>query len=253
MSTTKDEKAQVRISIADVNPLGPAWQIMKQKTNIAILLASGLLFGFSYGLCYTCARTFADAPYNYDPLRVGAILLSFGLGSVGGSVLGGRWSDRILIRLKKANGGISTPEMRLQSTTIAMLVLPFPTITYGWTAHFHVNVAVPVIMLFIIGFTLLWAYSSALTYIVDSNPGRASSAIAMNSCFRGGTGFIVAEVSGPIQDAIGDGGLYSIWTGILVGVAVLMMLTARRGAVWREGEDTQKLKKALEKASRAKS
>ncbi|KAG8996778.1 hypothetical protein FRB94_008032 [Tulasnella sp. JGI-2019a] len=104
-------KADFKLSIADVNPLGPVWQVMRQRSNIAILFASGCLFGFSYGICYTCAITFAEAPYSYDPLRVGEVLLSFGIGSVSGSVLGGRFSDRILARLKKANGGISRPEV----------------------------------------------------------------------------------------------------------------------------------------------
>lgn len=62
---------------------------------------TGLTFGFQYGICYTAALTFAAAPYNYGPIVVGLILLSFGVGSVGGSVLGGRWSDRTLRRLQR--------------------------------------------------------------------------------------------------------------------------------------------------------
>ncbi|KAG8888344.1 hypothetical protein FRB98_007918 [Tulasnella sp. 332] len=243
--------ADFKLSIADVNPLGPAWQIMRQRSNVTILFASGLLFGFSYGICYTCAITFAAAPYSYDPLRVGAVLLSFGIGSVSGSVLGGRFSDRILARLKKAHGGVSRPEMRLESIKIATFILPISVLTYGWTSHFHVNVAVPTITLFLSGFSLMWTYSSTLTYIVDSNPGRASTGIAMNSCFRGMAGFIVAEISVPIRDAIGDGGLYSIWTSILLGVAGLMIYTARKGASWREEEESRKLKRALERAHEA--
>lgn len=138
------------------------------------------------------------------------------LGNVGGSLLGGRWSDQILARLKAANRGVGNPEMRLKSTTIAMLILPFATLAYGWTCHYHVHVAAPVVALLVAGFTLMWGYSSTLAYIVgawlacqlqsfsfrlqvDSNPGRAISAVAMNSCFRGLGGLIVAEVSAPIQ------------------------------------------------------
>ena len=36
---------------------------------------------------------------------------SLPLGSMFGSILGGRWSDRTLARLKAANGGISYPEV----------------------------------------------------------------------------------------------------------------------------------------------
>lgn len=80
-------------------------------------------------------------PYNYSPLKVGLALLSFGEyrlpavgvhrscmlgtdksldtggGNVVGSILGGKYSDIMLRRLKKKNGGVGEPEMRLKSTT----------------------------------------------------------------------------------------------------------------------------------------
>ncbi|KAG8998438.1 hypothetical protein FRB90_012304 [Tulasnella sp. 427] len=238
---------QLKPTFADINPLGPAWKILKQKSNIVVLTASGCFFGFSYGICYTCARTFASAPYSYNALKVGSILLSFGLGNVAGSILGGRWSDRILSRLKAANGGVSKPEFRFESTIPALVVLPLAAITYGWTCHFHVHVAAPVVSLFAAGFCLMWAYSSTLTYIVDSNPGRASGAIAMNSTFRGLAGLLIAEVSGPIQDSIGDGGLYSVWCGVLYVVAGTLLLLSKKGAAWRNNEEQARLKKRLER------
>lgn len=36
-------------------------------------------------------------------------------GNIAGSIFGGRWSDRTLARLKAANGGVSTPEVRIFS------------------------------------------------------------------------------------------------------------------------------------------
>ncbi|KAG8892191.1 hypothetical protein FRC01_014298, partial [Tulasnella sp. 417] len=196
--------------------------------------------------------TFAAPPYSYNALKVGSVLLSFGLGNVAGSILGGKWSDRILSRLKASNGGVSKPEFRLESTIPAMVVLPLAVFAYGWTCHFHVHVAAPVVSLFIAGFCLLWAYSSTLTYIVDSNPGRASGATAMNSTFRGLAGLLIAEVSGPIQDSIGDGGLYSIWGGILYLVAGTLFLLSKKGAAWRDNEEQVRLKKQLEKLEKSR-
>ncbi|KAG8965944.1 hypothetical protein FRC05_002935 [Tulasnella sp. 425] len=248
---SQEEATQVKPTFADINPVGPAWKVLKQKSNIVVLLASGSFFGYSYGICYTCARTFAAPPYSYNALKVGSVLLSFGLGNVAGSILGGKWSDRILSRLKAANGGVSKPEFRLQSTIPAMVILPLATLAYGWTCHFHVHVAAPVVFLFVAGFCLLWAYSSTLAYVVDSNPGRASSATAMNSTFRGLAGLVVAEVSGPIQDSIGDGGLYSIWCGILYAVAATLFLLSKKGAAWRDNEEQLRLKKQLKKLEKS--
>jgi hypothetical protein len=60
-----------------------------------------------------CSRWNADgsAPYNYNALFIGIIILSFGVGSIIGSFVGGKWSDVTLRRLKKANGGVMIPEV----------------------------------------------------------------------------------------------------------------------------------------------
>jgi len=89
--------------------------------------------------------------------------------------------------------------MRLQSTKIGMAALPLPILAYGWMCQKGVHVSGPIIMLFIAGAGVNWTYSSTLAYVVDTNAGRAASAIAVNSMYRGISGFITSEVSGPVQ------------------------------------------------------
>ena len=86
-----------------------------------------------------------------------------------GSILGGRWSDRVFKILKERNGGTSAPEvtspclvlmtcilmlrqMRLRSTVWFMIFLPPSVIAYGWVCEQHVNVAAICVMLFLAGF-----------------------------------------------------------------------------------------------------
>ncbi|OBZ71307.1 hypothetical protein A0H81_08577 [Grifola frondosa] len=73
-----------------------------------------------------------------------------------------------------------------------------------------------------------------LAYIVDANNGRSSSAVATNSCFRGIFAFVAAEVAIPLQDTIGDGGMYSLWGGIMVVSELLILLVWWKGGEWRE-------------------
>lgn len=80
----------IKLSLRDVNPFPPIWLILRRKNNVAILFSSCLLFAFSFSITYTCARTLANK-YGYDPLTTGLVLLSFGIGNILGSVLGGRW------------------------------------------------------------------------------------------------------------------------------------------------------------------
>ena len=80
-----------------------------------------------------------------------------------------------------------------------MPLLPSSVLAYAWMAHYKVNIAGPAVMLFIAGFSCTWIYSSTLTYIVDANTGRSSTAIATNSSSRGIMGLIIAEISVPLQ------------------------------------------------------
>lgn len=69
---------------------------------------------------------------------------------------------------------------------------------------------------------------------MDANTGRSSSAVATNSLFRGLFGFVAAEVAAPLQNAIGDGGLYTLWAGLLIISELLVVLVLIKGRTWRE-------------------
>ncbi|KAI9569106.1 major facilitator superfamily domain-containing protein [Boletus coccyginus] len=223
----------ITLSFRDVNPFPPMILVFKRWNNNAILLASGLIFGFSYSISYTCAGTLSTS-YGYDALYTGLVLLSGGVGAICGSTLGGRWSDRMLMKLESQHGEKMHPEMRLQSTLPAMASLPLSALSYAWICQTHQPVAAICVMLFIGGFSLMWIYSSALAYIVDANKGRSSTAVATNSAFRGIIAFIAAEIAIPLQHRIGDGGLYTFWAGLLVITDILVLLVLKFGNRWRE-------------------
>lgn len=223
----------VNVSLADVNPFPPLLKIVIRFNNLAILIASGLIFAFSYSISYTCSRTLSEY-YDYDALQIGLVLLSYGIGSICGSLLGGRWSDRTLARLKQENGGKSYAEMRLISTRPAMWFLPPVIIGYAWVCEKRVHVAAICMMLCLAGFFSTWVYASTLAYIIDANPGRSSTVVATNSAFRCVFAFVAIEVAIPIQVAIGDGDLYTLWAGIMITMEVLILVVLYKGKKWRE-------------------
>ncbi|KAF8517403.1 vacuolar DHA amino acid exporter [Hysterangium stoloniferum] len=242
-SATPDLEAQpqpmldeMKLSIKEISPIRPLIAVLKRKNNLAVLFASSSLFGFTYCITYTAVRTLAVQPYHYNSFEVGLVLLSFGIGSMGGSLIGGRWSDYSLRKYRLANGKTKS-EDRLQSTKPMMLVLPLSLIAYGWMAEKKVNVGGLCVTLFLAGFSSVWIYSSTLAYIVDANVGRSSIAVACNSLFRGMGAFIAAEIAVPLQDGLGDGGLYTLWAGIMVAMNVLVLLTLYKGGAWREAAE----------------
>jgi uncharacterized membrane protein (DUF106 family) len=83
-----------------------------------------------------------------------------------GSILGGRWSDRVLRRLRAENGGQSNPEMRLESTKPAMILLPLSILAYAWLCQKEVHVAAVCIALFFEGFFSMYVVLlSTLPYV----------------------------------------------------------------------------------------
>lgn len=233
-----DQRAETEISLSfkDVNPFPPLLLVLKRRNNITTLFASGLFCAFTTTLTYTSARLLGNQ-YNYDALKIGLVLVSYGAGCMLGSTLGGRWSDQALRRLTDANDGHYLPEMRLESTKPAMVFLPLSVIAYAWLAQERVHVASLCIALFFIGFFTTWIYSSSVAYLVDANPGRSSAAVATNSCFRGVAAFAFTEAAVPMQDSLGDGGLYTFWAGILVLCELTILLVHLRGGAWREAAD----------------
>ena len=110
----REPSPEAKMTLSDVNPIPPMWKIIRRWNNLVILISSGnsicqqvslsyynssthiaLIFGFSYCISYTCARTLEN-DYGYNALDTGFVLLAYGVGSMFGSILGGRWSDHVL-------------------------------------------------------------------------------------------------------------------------------------------------------------
>ncbi|KAG7444229.1 MFS general substrate transporter [Guyanagaster necrorhizus] len=238
-ASTLETLPTIKLSLRDVNPVHPLWLVLRRRNNILMLLSSGILFSYCFIVVYTTSRTLGSA-YGYDALTIGFILLSFGLGSMAGSILGGRFSDRELARLKRKNEGRSHPEMRLKSTIYSIWLFPMSVVGLAWVCQQHVHVAAICVMLFVSGFFAISAYASELAYIVDANVGRSSSAVSLNSSFRGMAAFIGTEIAVPVQDKLGDGWMYTIFAIILLLSGLLVLLVIKKGEEWRvQGEASE--------------
>ncbi|ESK95602.1 vacuolar dha amino acid exporter [Moniliophthora roreri MCA 2997] len=228
----------MKLFLMDINPIKPLWIVLRRPNNFCILASSGLLFAFCFVVPYTMSRTLGTF-YGYNAFEIGLVLLSFGIGSMAGSILGGRWSDYQLTKLKAANDGKGYPEMRLRSTVHGSILFPLLVLGFAWVCDRHVHVAGLVVMLFACGFVVIFVYTSTLAYIVDSNVGRSSTAVALNSCFRGVSAFVMTEVVVPMQDGLGDGWTYTIFAGLMIVAGLLSVLVMYKGGKWRTDSETR--------------
>lgn len=228
------DEVKFKIGLRDVNPLSATGTVLRQPQNVCAVVFSGCLFAVQYCLAFTATRSFEGAPYNFGALIVGCILLSFGVGNLVGSVLGGRYSDYVFNRMKAANGGHGTPEFRILSTRVAMLFAPPLTIAYGWLVQKEVPIYGPIIVLCPLGASIIWIYSSTLAYLVDGNVGRSSSAVACNSFARGLLACVASQAAEPIIGKIGNGWFYTGMAAILAVGQCSLLVASRKGEAWRE-------------------
>ncbi|KAK0204093.1 vacuolar DHA amino acid exporter [Desarmillaria ectypa] len=233
----------ITLTLKDVAPIGTLWLVIRRWNNFILLLASGILFSYCFTVVYTTSRTLASA-YGYDALYTGFVLLSFGLGCMVGSILGGRYSDHELARLTIENGGRSCPEMRLNSTLHGLWLFPVSVVGFGWVLERHVHISAVCIMLFLSGVFAISIFSSELAYLVDANVGRSSSAVALNSLCRGIAAFIAVEIAVPVQDALGDGWMYTVFATVQVVSGLLVLLVRAKGKKWRTRAEAREAQEA---------
>lgn len=77
---------------------------------------------------------FSAPPYNFDTAAVGYMSLGPLVGSVFASLYGGPFSDWVVVRLARRNGGVYEPEMRLYPLSIPAIFMAGGTIMFGVTA-----------------------------------------------------------------------------------------------------------------------
>ncbi|CAO1625034.1 unnamed protein product [Parajaminaea phylloscopi] len=232
--TRDGQEITFKPSLKDISPHGSAAYVLSKPHNLAALFYSGINFAAQYALSLTTTQTFTAPPYHFSPILVGCVLLALGVGGMAGSIVGGKLSDRRLRYVAKKIGRKAPPEERLRTVVIPMLCVVPIFAGYGWALEKHANVAVPVVLLFLLGYTQIHSYSSCLAYTVDSNPGRSSGAVATNSAFRGLLAFIASQVSPSILRRVNNGPLDSGWAVIIAVSTVALLVVMHRGSYWRD-------------------
>ncbi|KAK7427804.1 hypothetical protein QQZ08_005742 [Neonectria magnoliae] len=95
---------------------------------------------FASGVCWlvlymtVVSIVFSAPPYNFDTAGVGYMTLGPFVGNVLGSIYGGPFSDWLIVRLARRNGGMYEPEMRLHPLILPLISMSGGIIMFGVTA-----------------------------------------------------------------------------------------------------------------------
>lgn len=208
------------------------------------VLYSSFCFFCLYFLNVSLESLFTGSPYNFGPVIVGCTYLPNSVGYVVSSLVGGRWSDRVVKKVKARNNGVFIAESRYASHVfLGAFLYPLAIIMFGWTAEKRLGWYVPLIASFLYGLSSMIIFGTAMTYLVDALPGRGSSGVAVNNLARMVLAAVATFVASPLEDALGYGWMYTMWGIIGLSLVGLIVLIKVKGKEWREKVNLDELYK----------
>ncbi|CAB5381456.1 unnamed protein product [Rhizophagus irregularis] len=183
------------------DPTSPL-RLLKYPNMLLVIVYISITYAIIYIQNTLAELSFTDI-YHVSASTVGLIFLAQGTGYMIGSVIGGKWSDYVLMKAKKRNNGVGYPEMRLHSVWIGCFFISVSYICYGWFLEARLHIALPIIAMFIGAFSFVAVLNSVSTYLVDAFPGRSASAVAINNLTRSSAAALFTFISVPFEEAVG--------------------------------------------------
>lgn len=194
---------------------------------LASLMCSTIMYNM-YALL-TPLRYVVDDRFNITSSIISALYyLPPGIGYLVGSLVGGKYSDyTVKYYIKKR--GKRIPEDRLRASIFFFGgSLPISILLYGWSIEkrFGGN-ALPIIMMFINGFSQTMCFPSVNSYCIDSMPNMAGDSISNSYFLR----FLwTAVASGSVLPSVNNIGIgwtstisaFIIWFGFLCCIITLL-------------------------------
>lgn len=226
---SRPELANILTQEADAEALAPR-TILKRGIirPLKLLFTSPIVFllslyvAFGFGLLFllftTITQVYIDT-YGWDPEMCGLAFLGIGIGFLLAVIFVARTSDATIVRLAKANNGIFEPEMRLPTCVFFGFLMPVSFFWYGWCTYYKTHWILPIIGLLPFGLGMMGVFVPIQSYLVDSFPQYAASAIAGMTSIRCLCGAVLPLAGPSMYESLGLG-----WGNTLLGFIAVAMI-----------------------------
>ncbi|PSK37505.1 hypothetical protein B9Z65_2247 [Elsinoe australis] len=206
------------------------FRVFKFPNVLLTNITCGLLSFSQYSLLIA-PRHLINPRFNLTtPLVSGLFYLSPLAGFITGTLLGGAYSDRVVVKYVRLRGR-RAPQDRLRAGSWAFFaVIPVSSMVYGWCLQYDKGgLAVPIVAAFWWAAGLMAAFSGLNAYCVESFPDRRTEVVAGKYFVQyafgaGATGGMV-----PLIDRIGVGMASTVGVGMVLVAGVMMSTTADHG------------------------
>lgn len=155
--------------------------------------------GFSYGsyliwfsvLNATASVILSGPGYNFSASMVGLSYVSCFIGVIIGSLVSGRVSDWLAVKLARRNNGIMEAEHRLWPFALNLVMIPGPLLLWGVGAAHQIHCFGLVFAMGCLAFTSALGVTLSVNYLIDSYHDISGDAIVTVILVRNTMAFAV--------------------------------------------------------------
>ncbi|KAI0403017.1 major facilitator superfamily domain-containing protein [Xylaria palmicola] len=162
--------------------LRPFQLLALEPMCLLLSLLSAVLLGVIY-LFFGAFPLVFGGNFGFNLWQVGLSFLGIFAGMLAGAATNPVW-HRVHRALVRRNGGVPEPEFRLASSILGAALVPVGLFWFAWTSFPWVHWILPIIGSGIFGCGTLLVFNGVFTFLVDTYPLYAASALAANSCLR---------------------------------------------------------------------
>ncbi|OCH86051.1 MFS general substrate transporter [Obba rivulosa] len=220
---------------------------------VLLLLYNAVLYSVFYGVTASISTLFQTVYPSLNEIEIGLCFLSIGGGMLIGGVVTGKLLDwdyrRFKYRMTKRTASGDDAEKCQENFTkdesfplerARFRLMPYyfvvyvgSCIGYGWCLDAGVSIAGPLILLFILGWSVVAIMNIITTVLVDLAPESSSSITACNNLVRCTFGAACVSVINIILTAIGTGWTYVLLSGLCIAVFPIIPFVVMKGPGWR--------------------
>ncbi|KAJ9137469.1 Quinidine resistance protein 2 [Pleurostoma richardsiae] len=256
-NTSSSRASRKKLKVQFGNPFTAL--ILLFEKELGLLLAySAIVFAGFYAIATTMPSQFSRL-YGFDDLKVGLMYLPMAGGSVVAAFIIGpsinrnyrRHARRLGLPVDKTRqmnlSNFPVERCRLEVGLPLLALAAVVIIAWGWALEYNAPVAVPCVLLFLMGVGMIGFNNTTNVLIVDIYPGRAGSATAANNLTRCLVGAVATAVILPMINAMGPGWAFTLIGLLYVVFSPSLWLIMKYGVRWRrelrEKEERKKHKR----------
>lgn len=262
VNTATSSKSRPKLTIKFGNPFDSVMLLFEPLLGL-LLLYSGIVFAGFYAIATSMSEQMKDL-YNLTEIELGLMYLPMAAGSVAAAFIIGpginwnyrRHAKRLGVTITKGRQDDLTnfpiERARIEVGLPLLLLATLVLFAWGWALQYKASIAVPAVLLFLMGLGMIGFNNTSSVLIVDMYPGRAGAATAANNLTRCLIGAAATAAITPMIDKMGIGWAFTLYGFLYLLGAPMLLLIMRNGIEWRRRlREKEQRKKAQGEEKRA--